>query len=280
MKPDFLFVGPDKTGSTWMYEILRRHPECYVPEVKDIYFFDRHYDRGMEWYLSFFADAPASARAVGELCHDYLFSEAAPRRIARDLPGVKILTCLRDPAERSFSHYLYMIRSGRTQLPFRRALDRYPELLENSRYHRHLSRYYDRMPAERIHVLWFRRLKEDARAFARDLFRCLGLTFVEDLPYDQRFLPASRPRFPLLALLMKKGADLARRLGLTRLVGRVKRHPAASALYEPYGEEKPTLTLAGRRRVVEELRDDVRRLEALLDVELDGWLETQPEEET
>ena len=46
MRPDFLYIGPDKSGSTWLYEVLRRHPEVFVPSVKDLYFFDP--DNGME----------------------------------------------------------------------------------------------------------------------------------------------------------------------------------------------------------------------------------------
>ena len=84
MKPNFLFIGPDKTGSSWLYQILRGHPECHVPELKDIYFFDRFYARGLDWYLSLFDSAAPGARAVGELSHDYLFSPAAAERIAKE----------------------------------------------------------------------------------------------------------------------------------------------------------------------------------------------------
>src|SRR5437868_1940103 len=141
MKPTFLFIGPDKSGSTWLSEILRQHPACFVPPLKDIYFFDRYYDRGLSWYLSQFDGAPASARAVGELSHDYLFSTQAADRIRNDLSGVSLLVCLREPVERTFSHYLYMVRSGRTTESFEDALEHFPELVENSRYATHLRTY-------------------------------------------------------------------------------------------------------------------------------------------
>ena len=53
-RPNFLFIGPDKTGSSWMFHILSRHPDCFVPVAKDIYFFDRYYSKGMGWYLRHF----------------------------------------------------------------------------------------------------------------------------------------------------------------------------------------------------------------------------------
>lgn len=38
MKPNFIFIGPDKSGSSWLYNIFKAHPEIFVPEIKDIYF--------------------------------------------------------------------------------------------------------------------------------------------------------------------------------------------------------------------------------------------------
>lgn len=255
-----------------MYEILRRHPQAWVPPVKDIYFFDRHFDRGIDWYLSFFDDAPSKARAVGEFSHDYLFSSAAAGRIRHHLPEVSILTCLRDPAERTFSHYLYLVRSGLTRLPFDEALDEFPELLDNSRYHRHLVPYFENFPRDQIGILWFSDLKEDAVGFGREFLRLLDLPFRDDLPYDRRFLAASRPRSHLLARAMKWGANVARSLGLAELVGRIKRSSAALTLYRPYERsERPTLDPEQRARVVEELGDDIEALGELLGADLSSW---------
>src|SRR5262245_51708602 len=94
-RPDFLFIGPDKCGSSWLFEVLRQHPLCFVPPAKDLYFFDRYYARGWAWYERHFAAAPTGCRARGELSHDYLFSPLAAERIAASLPEVRLLTILR-----------------------------------------------------------------------------------------------------------------------------------------------------------------------------------------
>lgn len=274
MKPTFLFIGPDKSGSTWLYEVLRQHEQCYVPPVKDIYFFDRHYERGLEWYFRFFDPAPPGTLAAGELSHDYLFSPEAAERIAHDLPGVRLMTSLRDPAERAFSHYLYMIRSGRTRLDFASALDRFPELIENSRYHKHLSEYMRRFERDQILVLFFEDLRANAESFARRVFDFLGLPFSEEIDYGRRVLPASRPRSFALARTFRAGAQLARSLGLTRLVGVVKRGPVAELAYVPYGDgERPRLDPEIRARLVEMLRSDIERLADMLGTDLSPWLQ-------
>jgi hypothetical protein len=272
MKPTFLFIGPDKTGSTWLYQILRGHPDCHVPDLKDIYFFDRFYSRGLDWYFSLFEDAAPHSGAVGELSHDYLFSAVAAERIAKDLPDVKLLTCLRDPVERTFSHYLYMIRSGRTKDTFETALDRFPELIENSLYAKHLRPYLELFPRDQIKVLFFEKLRADPRGFAAEVFEFLEIPLVEDLPYEERVLPASRPRSMVLARLAKLGAEAARRIGMTSLVGRVKSSPlVVRTLYRPY-DRRPKMDSATAEKLRERFRDDIVELQRMLSVDLSRWL--------
>jgi hypothetical protein len=270
--PDFLFIGPDKTGSSWLYELLRHHPQCYVPECKDIYFFDRHYERGMNWYGSFFGAAPADARAIGELSHDYLFSEAAAERIRRELPGVRLIASLRDPAERTFSHYLYMIRSGRTRLPFEAALEKFPELIDNSLYHKHLSHYFERFEAAQIKVLWFDDLKDNPRRFGEECLDFLGLDRCHGFDYRTRVREASSPRSYWLAKTLKMGANLARAMRMERLVGALKHGLLARVLYRPYRKgEKPVLDAESRARLDGIFESDIARLERMLNVDLGHW---------
>ena len=272
--PNFLFIGPDKTGSSWMYEILAAHPQCFVPVIKDLYFFDRYYDRGLDWYLTFFEPAPDNAIALGELSHDYLFSPAAAQRIEADLPDVRLMTCLRNPVDRSFSHYLYLVRSGLTKQNFEQALDAFPELVNNSLYGRHLKTYLNLFPRERILALQFDDLKRDSRAFAETMFNFLGLPYLPDLPYNEQVRPASRPRSHALARIAKQGANFARDLGLARLVGILKDSPPARVLYRPYGkEEKPRIMPETRKRLADVFADDIDMLEGLLNDNFQHWLD-------
>ena len=71
--PNFLYIGPDKAGSSWLHEVLLTHPQVFMPVAeKDLYFFDRYYDRGLDWSLSQFASATPTQVVVGEVCQDYL----------------------------------------------------------------------------------------------------------------------------------------------------------------------------------------------------------------
>ncbi|MGB8698832.1 MAG: sulfotransferase domain-containing protein, partial [Thermosynechococcaceae cyanobacterium] len=183
-QPNFLFIGPDKTGSSWMYEIFRQHPQCYVSECKDIYFFDRYYDRGLNWYFSHFRKANSDVIAIGELSHDYLFSPLAAKRIHVDLPNVKLISCLRNPIDRTFSHYLYLIRCGLTKLSFKEAIQTIPELIEHSLYYKHLSVYFSLFESSRIKILDFSDLQADSKVFAKEIFDYLNLSLLESIDYS------------------------------------------------------------------------------------------------
>ena len=270
--PNFLFIGADKAGSTWLHTILAAHPQCYVPACKDLYFFDRYFERGFDWYASYFRGAPQTANAVGELSHDYLYSEDAARRIAEYLPGVRIVVFLRNPPERTFSEYLYLVRSGLTTEPFRSALVQFPETIDHSRYAKHLRSYIERFDRKQLGVFLFEDLQSDPVTFGRQVTAFLGLDFVEDLPYAQRVLPASRPRSALAARVMKHGATYVRKLGLPGLVGYLKSSSLTNALYVPYArEERPQLLNADRVWLWEQFREDVARLESMFGFDLSAW---------
>jgi len=80
--PNFLHLGPSKSGSTWLHEVLISHPEIYFTGAKDLYFFSRCYDRGLSWYSAQFRDARPEHKIIGEFSPDYLACPAGPERIA------------------------------------------------------------------------------------------------------------------------------------------------------------------------------------------------------
>ena len=232
MLPNFLFLGPDKAGSSWLFRLLREHPQCFVPECKDIYFFDRYFDRGIDWYESFFDPAPPGAIAVGELSHDYLFSDAAAERIGRVVPDAKLFIVLRNPAERTWSQYLYMLRNGYPAADFDDALRKYPFLVTNSRYAEHLERYADAFESGKLRIFWFDDLKRSPGAFAGQIAGFLGVS--ENgikVPGPER--SAAQARNPRLSAIAKRAAIMLRDRGATRLVGRLKHSRLSRILSRP-----------------------------------------------
>ncbi|MFK5986665.1 MAG: sulfotransferase [Pseudomonadota bacterium] len=272
MLPNFLYIGPDKTGSSWIHSILMQHPESFVPKCKDIYYFDKQYHRGISWYSGFFKGIDGNVKAIGELSHDYMFSRDAALRIKNDIPDVKLITCLRHPVERTFSHYLYLARSGVTRESFRDALISQPELIGNSMYSQHLQVYFDIFDKGNVKIFFFGDLKKDPTKFAMKLYNFLGISFYEQINYKKKVRIASKSKYYFLSKLVKFLANLSRKVGLVNLVGLIKHSPIVSFLYVEYKDDKPKISDDDREFLLGIFREDVHCLEKLLNVELSAWL--------
>jgi hypothetical protein len=276
MLPNFLFIGPDKSGSTWLQARLSHHPEVFLPAAKDTYVFGAEYGRGVAWYEAHFAKAGAGDLIVGEICHDYLFDADAAERIGDLVPKATLMVCLREPVERAFSAYLNMRRNGWDMGSFIEATHRHPELLDHSRYAKHLAIYLDRFPREQVLVTWFDELSADPQAFLNTVTDALSIAR-QPLTESERApaRAAAEARSALAARAVKRSAIIARRMGMASLIGRVKSSSRVqSSLYRPMSESSPVLTEAEIAGARELLRDDVRALERLLGTELRprwGW---------
>jgi hypothetical protein len=147
--PAFLIIGAQRAGTTTFFDALRRHPDIAPPRSvdravawdKELHFFDEKFEKGLDWYRSFF---PLKAlrdvrRALGrdliagESTPYYLFHPAVPERVASAIPDMRLVVILRDPVERAYSHYQLMRRMGRERLSFEDALDAEEERLAGER---------------------------------------------------------------------------------------------------------------------------------------------------
>src|ERR1700692_1312428 len=96
--PDFFIVGQAKSGTTALYEMLRGHPQIYMPDVKEPWFFasalqadpSRARWGAFDDYVSLF-DAARPEQRVGEASVFYLWSRTAAGRIAEVQPAAQII---------------------------------------------------------------------------------------------------------------------------------------------------------------------------------------------
>jgi Sulfotransferase family len=272
--PNFLYIGPDKAGSSWLHDVLIEHPQVFMTPAKDLYFFDRYYDKGIDWYAAHFEKA-TDQMIVGEVCQDYLFHPEAAARIDETLDSPRFMVTLRDPVDRAFSSYLYMLKMGQQPGSFGDALDGRPELIEHGRYGTGLARFADRFGDDSIYVAVFDDLVADPAVFVDRLLAWLGVDpFVLSDELLESRLPASKARSTGVARLARAAADWTREHNGAEMVGRVKRSRLVQkALYKPLAE-KPQMEATDVATIRRRLSDEMELVEERFNVPLRerwGW---------
>ena len=133
--PNFLIIGAAKAGTTTLFDLLKQHPQVYLPFDKEPMFFsnDDNYQRGPKWYARTYFHGADRYPARGEATPEYLYwSEKVVPRIL-ELYGkmpIKFLAIFRDPVGRAYSWYWNMVKEGREELPFEAALKQEPQRLQ------------------------------------------------------------------------------------------------------------------------------------------------------
>ncbi|MEU4542048.1 sulfotransferase domain-containing protein [Nonomuraea dietziae] len=217
--PDFLLIGAKRGGSTSFYYALLEHPRVVplfpaaglIPKsnhTKGVHFFDSNYGRGLRWYRSHLPSRLTRARAArrsggpvvtGEGSPYYLHHPLAAERAAKDLPDARILLILRDPVERTFSHYRERVRSAAEPLDFEAALEAEKQRTEGeeerlltdpayssyahehqsyvaqSEYARCLRRWFELFPLSRFHILTSEEFYKDPQKACDGAAAFLGL---------------------------------------------------------------------------------------------------------
>jgi hypothetical protein len=202
--PDFFIVGQPKSGTTALYEMLRRHPQIYMPENKEPWFLATELHerppprpggmpRTLAEYLSLF-DSARPGQLIGEASPLYLWSRTAAERIFELQPTARIIAVLREPASLLRSLHLQFVRTYvETENDLRKALSLeqsrregrnisprsyWPQALlysEHVRYVEQLRRFERLFGSERMLVLVYDDFRLDNEATVRRLLRFLEL---------------------------------------------------------------------------------------------------------
>ena len=133
MLPTFLVCGGQRCGTTSLYRALASHAAVLKAVLhKGVHYFDTDYQRGLGWYRAHFplrATAGRIEQQLGVTVHAfesspyYMYHPLAAKRIARDLPGVKLVVLVRDPVERAYSQHAHEVARGfEAEFDFERAL--------------------------------------------------------------------------------------------------------------------------------------------------------------
>jgi hypothetical protein len=278
--PDFVVIGGSKSGTHWINECLREHPEVFIPpDTHEIFFFDQYFDRGLGWYAYYFRDYRGEKR-IGDVTPTYLAHPLAAERLRSVLPDATLLVSLRNPLRRAWSKYLHVWRKGDIppDIDFWTACQLRPEILGDGEYFRCLEPWRRLFPAEQLHLLVLDDAAADPFGYMRRIYEILGVN-----PTFQSSMTARKtnehqtPRSMLVAKLAFRTSRFLHDHRLHWVVEQAKRARLGQLVLEPGPDESkdpPPLEAADRERLVDHFRADVAALSDLVGRDLVKlWLE-------
>ena len=200
--PNFVIIGAARSGTTSLYRYLSEHPDVFTSPVKETNYFAWEAERPPEGsapmpeqmypirvaaaYRALF-DAVSGQRAIGEASPRYLHIPGVPERLAAELPDVRLVAILREPARRAYADYMVRRRKGIEIRSFEALIEaeaprmHAPPLpgsrpiLHHGLYHAHLRRWLAAVPHDRLLVLLYDDLAADPGDLFARLCRFLGI---------------------------------------------------------------------------------------------------------
>jgi uncharacterized protein YbcI len=296
--PDFFIPGAAKSGTTTLYQLLSQHPDLFFPKSrKEPFFFsfgdeapayqDDQFNSIHVWktkeYLDLYAPASAS-QLCGDASTSYLYTYQKTLPLIRQFYGdqassLKSVILLRNPIDRAYSHYTYLIRNGFENRTFEEAISKSGieiwkkkrwgfDYLEYGRYAKQVEAFQQAIPNTRI---W---LTEDLKKAEtiNEIMSFLGIQPIA-LHADIKANPSGIPK-------NRKAVDFLRKNALAKKIGKAlppsmqarlknKRDKVMSKMLK-----KEPMKAQTRESLKQVYEKDVQKLEKLIQRDLNHWLET------
>ncbi len=291
--PDYIGIGAMKAASGWIFRCIELHPEVSDNTPKEFYFFNKpyNYEKGIEYYYSIFSQHPPN-KIKGEFTPSYMLLPQVASLIHKHLPNVKLIACLRNPADRAYSDYRYNIQEGgrfRIYESFEDTIKKDQDFVERGYYYKQLKSYFDLFPRENILVVFYEDLKKNPVEFIHGIYKFLGLkdlSFIPSLVNRKRSITGAyiiKNRIPLLNFLLywfnvkiKKEGRLRQVIDNSKLeklffkLQQINRKQITGKNLRVFSI--PPLKQSTRDYLLNNVyKDDIQNLEKLLNIDLSFW---------
>ena len=295
--PNFFIIGSAKAGTSSLYHYLKQHPQIYMSPVKEPRFFafegeepvfcgpSTNHDRKfavntLEEYRQLF-EGVTDEIAIGEASPVYMHIPKAAQRIKQYVPEAKIIAILRHPAERAFSAFSHLVREGYETLSFEEALQQERERIERQWiplfyyeelgfYHRQLQHYFELFEREQIRIYLYEELAANSSQVVGDIYEFLGVDSNFEPNLSQRKNVSGIPKSRFLYDLFTK--DNAIKSVFKPLLSNQIRRKFYNIVTTKTLKPKPKLATATKSNLIQIYREDILRLQDLIDRDLSPWL--------
>lgn len=270
--PSFFVVGPPRTGTSWLHSVLSQCAWLSHP-TKETRFFDKNFDRGLGWYTAHYKRA-VGERVVGEIAPTYFASPSARDRIAKLIPGAKIVCTFRNPVDRVLSLYRLKRAYGWIQWTFEDALTRDPELMESSRYADHLKDWLQVFGPSQVMATVHDDMEADPQGYLDKLVDFVGAKRIQLQPNQVRRVLASDTMTQPRNYYWTRGAlwlaEWSKSRRLDGVVATAKRI-GAIRFFVGGGPAFPEISTPQRSKLRDLFRPEIDKLEGMLNRDLSAW---------
>ncbi len=178
--PDFLCIGAQKAGTTWLHENLKMHPEIFLPARKELHYFDWQYSRPISFYAKNFEGV--AGKVIGDVTPGYGVIPTDRIEFIRSvMPGVKLLMLLRNPVDRAWSHAVMGLAFSQGRQVHEIGTEDFIAHFASQRslalgmYTQLLARWETCFPRERFLVGFFEEISAAPRQLLTRVFEFLGV---------------------------------------------------------------------------------------------------------
>lgn len=273
--PNLIIIGAMKCATTSLYYYLSQHPQVFMSRIKELNFFiqEENWSKGVEWYRSQFTGIAQIYGEASPHYTNYPFYDDVPKRMAMVVPEAKIIYSVRDPVERTISHYINNFANNRENRTLVEAMKDFHNnlYLNRSLYFMQLEQYLNYFPPSQILVLTQEELYTERQKTLASIFRFLGIdsSFWTDQFHRLEYRSRDKRRKAALGLWLA-------RLPVVKLLQYLPpdvRWQCERFLYLPFSRkvEKPRLDPELRRRLVDYFHDDSRRIQKYAGRRFAGW---------
>jgi hypothetical protein len=283
-KISFIGIGVVKSGTTWLADCMREHPDVYIPKQKEVCYFDtynetKNFTKGTDWYAKFFKNSQSNQKK-GEFTTHYIYFPHSAKLIHNMVPHAKLIVCLRQPADMLYSFFWWKKANYETaDLPtnFETAVDTNLEYIQRGMYYKQLKRYYDLFPRSQIKVFLHDEIKSDPLKVLREAFEFIGVdsTFIPP-NYNKKINASRRPKSVIVAQLVNLGIKTLKAIGLKSLVWYLVTNQKLSGIYTKINKtdhKYPPIDQKTKSKLNTIFKEDILKLEKLIGKDLSTWLE-------
>ena len=273
--PNFLVIGTMRSGTTWLDGVLRTHPDIYLPQRrKEVHFFDQYYERGIEWYQNFFsfADDRLNYKSIGEITPDYLYHPEVPARIKKHIPNCKFIVIFRNPVDRAYSHYGFMVKNYADTRSFEEIVEQKPDVFPKGLYGEQMERYLQLFPLNNFLILIYEEVLNNPEKTLEKIAHFLS---VEPDKFDismvnKRANSSGTVRFSAARALACKFRDFLRNQDLD-WVWDVAKKSGMEGIFESKGKSLPPINPQIKAELISRYESDITLLEKLINTDLSIW---------